>query len=84
MRTPASAQLAGAAVAPGAQRDPPVRDDPRMAVDDSGIVSLRARLAVGDAVVALGAVDGLTARIAERAGVEALYHGGYALAAHQF
>ena len=47
-------------------------------------MSLRARLAEGDAIVALGAVDGLTARIAERAGVEALYHGGYALAAHQF
>ena len=27
---------------------------------------------------------GLTARIAERAGIEALYHGGYALAAHHF
>jgi 2-methylisocitrate lyase-like PEP mutase family enzyme len=47
-------------------------------------VSLRARLAEGPAVVALGAHDGLTARIAERSGVEALYHGGYALAAHQF
>ncbi len=47
-------------------------------------MSLRARLAEGDAVVALGAVDGLSARSAERAGVEALYHGGYALAAHHF
>ena len=36
------------------------------------------------AIVALGAHDGLTARIAERAGIEALYHGGYALAAHHF
>ena len=46
--------------------------------------SLRARLSRPGAIVALGAHDGLTARIAERAGVEALYHGGYALAAHQF
>ena len=84
MRTAASAQLAGAAVARDARRGPPVRDDARVAAEDAEIVSLRARLAEGDAVVALGAVDGLTARIAERAGVEALYHGGYALAAHQF
>jgi 2-methylisocitrate lyase-like PEP mutase family enzyme len=48
------------------------------------MTSLRSRLAEGGAVVALGAHDGLTARIAERAGVEALYHGGYALAAHHF
>ena len=47
-------------------------------------MSLRSRLAEPGAVVALGAHDGLTARIAERAGVEALYHGGYALAAHHF
>jgi 2-methylisocitrate lyase-like PEP mutase family enzyme len=46
--------------------------------------SLRSRLAEPGALVALGAHDGLTARIAERAGVEALYHGGYALAAHHF
>ena len=46
--------------------------------------SLRTRLAEPGAIVALGAHDGLTARIAERAGVEALYHGGYALAAHHF
>ncbi len=46
--------------------------------------SLRSRLRQPGALVALGAHDGLTARIAERAGVEALYHGGYALAAHQF
>ena len=84
MRTAASAQLAGAAVARGAPRGRPVRDDPRVAAEDAAIVSLRGRLAGGDAIVALGAVDGLTARIAERAGVEALYHGGYALAAHQF
>ena len=46
--------------------------------------SLRSRLAEPGALVALGAHDGLTAKIAERAGVEALYHGGYALAAHHF
>jgi 2-methylisocitrate lyase-like PEP mutase family enzyme len=46
--------------------------------------SLRSRLAEPGAIVALGAHDGLTARIAERAGVEALYHGGYATAAHHF
>ena len=46
--------------------------------------SLRARLAEPGAIVALGAHDGLTARIAERSGVEAFYHGGYALAAHHF
>jgi len=47
-------------------------------------MSLRDRIASGPALVALGAHDGLTARIAERAGIEALYHGGYALAAHHF
>lgn len=46
--------------------------------------SLRARLTEAGAIVALGAHDGLTARIAERCGVEAIYHGGYALAAHHF
>ena len=46
--------------------------------------SLRSRLAQPDALVALGAHDGLTARLAERAGIEAIYHGGYALAAHHF
>ena len=46
--------------------------------------SLRSRLTEPGAVVALGAHDGLTARIAERAGIEALYHGGYATAAHHF
>jgi methylisocitrate lyase len=46
--------------------------------------SLRSRLTGRGAIVALGAHDGLTARIAERTGVEALYHGGYALAAHHF
>ncbi len=33
-------------------------------------------------VVAMGVHDGLTARLAERAGFEAFYHGGYAVAAH--
>jgi 2,3-dimethylmalate lyase len=46
--------------------------------------SLRSRLSEPRAVVALGAHDGLTARIAERAGIEALYHGGFATAAHHF
>jgi 2-methylisocitrate lyase-like PEP mutase family enzyme len=46
--------------------------------------SLRSRLSEPGAVVALGAHYGLTARIAERAGIEALYHGGYATAAHHF
>jgi 2-methylisocitrate lyase-like PEP mutase family enzyme len=46
--------------------------------------SLRSRLSEPGAIVALGAHDGLTAKIAERAGIEALYHGGYATAAHHF
>ena len=46
--------------------------------------SLRSRLTEPTALVALGAHDGLTGRIAERSGIEALYHGGYALAAHHF
>lgn len=33
-------------------------------------------------VVAMGVHDGLTARLAEQAGFEAFYHGGYAVAAH--
>lgn len=44
--------------------------------------SLRERLQEAPILVALGAHDGLTARIAQAAGVEALYHGGYAVAAH--
>jgi 2,3-dimethylmalate lyase len=47
-------------------------------------MSLRARLAEPAALIAIGAHDGLTAKIAERAGCEALYHGGYALSAHHF
>ena len=46
--------------------------------------SLRSRLSEPGAVVALGAHDGLTARIAERSGIAAIYHGGYATAAHHF
>ena len=46
--------------------------------------NLRSRLAQPESLVALGAHDGLTARLAQRAGIEALYHGGYALAAHHF
>lgn len=44
--------------------------------------SLRERLQQDGILVALGAHDGLTGRIAEQAGIEALYHGGYAVAAH--
>ena len=44
--------------------------------------SLRERLSDPSIVLALGVHDGLTARLAERAGVEAFYHGGYAAAAH--
>ncbi len=47
-------------------------------------MSLRARIAEPSALIAIGAHDGLTAKIAERAGCEAIYHGGYALAAHHF
>jgi len=43
---------------------------------------LRERLQEPGIVVAMGVHDGLTARIAERAGFEAFYHGGYAVAAH--
>jgi 2-methylisocitrate lyase-like PEP mutase family enzyme len=44
-------------------------------------VTLRERLDDPRILVALGAHDGLTARIAERAGIEALYHSGYGAAA---
>jgi 2-methylisocitrate lyase-like PEP mutase family enzyme len=44
-------------------------------------VTLRERLDDPRILVALGAHDGLTARIAERAGIEALYHSGYGTAA---
>jgi 2-methylisocitrate lyase-like PEP mutase family enzyme len=45
-------------------------------------MSLRDRLSEPRILAALGSHDALTARIAEREGVEALYHGGYAAAAH--
>ncbi len=45
---------------------------------------LRERLAEDRILVAIGVHDGLTARLAERAGFEAFYHGGYAVAAHQY
>jgi 2-methylisocitrate lyase-like PEP mutase family enzyme len=47
-------------------------------------MSLRTRLAEQEILLALGAHDGLTARIAEASGIEAIYHGGYATAAHHF
>jgi 2-methylisocitrate lyase-like PEP mutase family enzyme len=43
--------------------------------------SLRERLEDSRILVALGVHDGLTARIAERAGIEAFYHSGYGAAA---
>lgn len=45
-------------------------------------MTLRERLSVPRIVVAVGAHDGLTATLAQRAGFEAVYHGGYAVAAH--
>jgi 2-methylisocitrate lyase-like PEP mutase family enzyme len=45
-------------------------------------VSLRERLSDSRIVIAVGAHDGLTATLAERAGFEAVYAGGYAVAAH--
>jgi 2-methylisocitrate lyase-like PEP mutase family enzyme len=44
--------------------------------------SLRERIEDPRILVAMGVHDGLTTLIAERAGFEALYHGGYAAAAH--
>lgn len=44
--------------------------------------TLRDRINDGEILVAMGAHDPLTALIAQRAGFEALYHGGYAAAAH--
>jgi 2-methylisocitrate lyase-like PEP mutase family enzyme len=43
--------------------------------------TLRERLQEPEIVVALGVHDGLTARIAEREGIEAFYHSGYGAAA---
>ena len=45
-------------------------------------MSLRERLSDPRILVAIGAHDGLTATLAERAGLEAVYQGGYAVAAH--
>ncbi|HEX8977569.1 MAG TPA: isocitrate lyase/phosphoenolpyruvate mutase family protein [Solirubrobacteraceae bacterium] len=46
------------------------------------MTSLRERLSDPRILVAVGAHDGLTATLAQRAGVEAVYQGGYAVAAH--
>jgi 2-methylisocitrate lyase-like PEP mutase family enzyme len=46
------------------------------------VPSLRERLSEPGIVLAVGAHDGLTATLAQRAGVEAIYQGGYAVAAH--
>jgi 2-methylisocitrate lyase-like PEP mutase family enzyme len=46
------------------------------------MTSLRERLSDPRILVAVGAHDGLTATLAERAGLEAVYQGGYAVAAH--
>jgi 2-methylisocitrate lyase-like PEP mutase family enzyme len=45
-------------------------------------MTLRERLQEPRILVALGAHDGLTARLAEQGGVEAIYQGGFAVAAH--
>lgn len=45
-------------------------------------MTLRERLQEPRILMGLGAHDGLTARLAQQAGVEALYQGGYAVAAH--
>jgi 2-methylisocitrate lyase-like PEP mutase family enzyme len=45
-------------------------------------MSLRERLGDPRIIVAVGAHDGLTATLAERAGFEAVYAGGYSVAAH--
>ncbi len=50
----------------------------------SPAATLRERLREPRILVAIGVHDGLTARIAERAGFEAFYHGGYAVAAHEY
>ncbi|MGH3260420.1 MAG: isocitrate lyase/PEP mutase family protein, partial [Trebonia sp.] len=46
------------------------------------MTSLRERLSDPRILVAVGAHDGLTATLAQRAGLEAIYQGGYAVAAH--
>jgi 2-methylisocitrate lyase-like PEP mutase family enzyme len=52
------------------------------AANGSARPTLRELLQEPAIVVAMGVHDGLTARIAERAGFQAFYHGGYAVAAH--
>lgn len=47
-------------------------------------MSLRDRLEDSRIVVAVGAHDPLTATIAQQTGMEAVYHGGYAVAAHHY
>jgi 2-methylisocitrate lyase-like PEP mutase family enzyme len=46
------------------------------------VTSLRERVSDPRILVAVGAHDGLTATLAQRAGFEAVYQGGYAVAAH--
>jgi 2-methylisocitrate lyase-like PEP mutase family enzyme len=46
--------------------------------------TLRERLEDPEILVAMGVHDGLTTLIAQRAGFEALYHGGYAVAANHY
>ena len=46
------------------------------------MVTLRERLQQPGIITALGAHDGLTAILAEQGGIEAIYQGGYAVAAH--
>ncbi|MGH2856841.1 MAG: isocitrate lyase/PEP mutase family protein [Solirubrobacteraceae bacterium] len=46
------------------------------------MTGLRERLSDPRILVAVGAHDGLTATLAQRAGLEAVYQGGYAVAAH--
>ena len=47
-------------------------------------MSLRDRISEPRILLAVGAHDPLTATIAAQAGFEAVYHGGYAVAAHQY
>jgi 2-methylisocitrate lyase-like PEP mutase family enzyme len=50
--------------------------------EGAGVTSLRERVSDPRILVAVGAHDGLTATLAQRAGFEAVYQGGYAVAAH--
>ena len=58
------------------------RERPVTGEEVAGVTSLRERLSDPRILVAVGAHDGLTATLAERAGLEAVYQGGYAVAAH--